>query len=127
MSRYAAAIDERDLAGFAALFASDVEVVGFTRKPMVGAREWVAFVEKTLDGFSATQHMLGPQLAAIESDTANARTDLQAIHVMKQPAGEIFTLWGTYETRMRRDRDGDPWKIARHALVVRAIHNRPDA
>lgn len=127
MSRYARAIDELDMPGFASLFLPDVEIVGFGRRPLSSAADWVAFVTKTLAGFTATQHMLGPQLAEIAGDTANARTDLQAIHAMKQPAGEIFTLWGTYQTRMHRDPASGAWKIARHELAVRATHNMPGA
>jgi hypothetical protein len=125
LSSYAAAIDERDLTRFEKLFLADVSVVGFGAEPMSTASEWVAFVSKTLDGFSATQHMLGPQLAEIDGDTADARTDLQAIHVMVEPRGEIFTLWGTYLTQLTRDQATGAWMISRHELVVRATQNRP--
>jgi len=125
MSHYARAIDERDLEGFERLFAPDVEVVGFGPKPLGSASDWVAFVTKTLAGFDSTQHMLGPQLAEIDGDTADARTDLQAIHRLKEPKGEIFTLWGTYATRMRREQGSGAWKITRHELVVRATDNVP--
>jgi uncharacterized protein (TIGR02246 family) len=125
MTRYAAAIDETDMTSFAELFLDDVEVVGFAGEPLSGAASWIGFVERTLDGFTATQHMLGPQLAEIDGDTANARTDLQAIHVLKQPKGEVFTLWGTYKTRMKKQPDSGAWKIARHELVVRGTDNPP--
>jgi uncharacterized protein (TIGR02246 family) len=124
MSHYASAIDERDMERFERLFLPDVDVVGFGRKPLAGVSAWSEFVTKALDGFEATQHMLGPQLAEISGDVADARTDLQAIHRMKAPPGEIFTLWGTYRTRMQRQADGT-WKIARHELVVRATDNQP--
>lgn len=125
MSHYARAIDERDLAHFESLFLPNVEVVGFGSRNLDSAADWVAFVTRTLGGFVATQHMLGPQLAEIDGGTADTRTDLQATHVMKDPKGEIFTLWGTYKTRMRRDTNAGGWKIARHELVVRATNRTP--
>lgn len=122
MSRYAAWIDERELERFRTLFDSDVELVGFGADRIVGVDSWVAFVEKTLDRFTATQHMLGPQLATIDGNTAEARTDLQAVHFSERPKPQIFTLWGTYQTRMIRASESDAWKIRRHELIVRATN-----
>jgi ketosteroid isomerase-like protein len=125
MSHYARAIDERNLAYFENLFFPDVRVVGFGPRELDTLEDWLAFVTRALSGFVATQHMLGPPLAVIEGDTALARTDLQATHVMKAPKGEIFTLWGTYETGMRREAKGGAWRIARHELVVCHTENLP--
>ena len=122
MARYAQTIDERDLAGFRDLFLDDVEVHGFGREAFLSADAWCAFVEKTLAAYSATQHMLGPQLATIEGDEAEARTDLQAIHRETGADGGLFTLWGTYETRLSRQAGGE-WKISRHALTIRTIQS----
>ena len=120
MSTYAACIDERDSARYRALFRDDVEVVGFAREALTGIEAWQAFVNAQLDRFRTTQHMLGPLLARVEGDRADARTDLQATHWMREPEDAVFTLWGTYETEMVRDPAGEHgWKIARHALVLR--------
>ena len=42
--------------------------------------------------------------------------------ILKEPEGEILTLWATYETDMKRV-DGD-WKIYRHRLVSRGIRQQ---
>ena len=121
---YANSLDDRDFDSYRRLFRPDVILEGFGPKTIRGVDAWLEFVEKALAPYRQTQHMLGPQLATIDGDDADARTDLQAIHMMKEPAGEIFTLWGTYQTRFRRGADGT-WRIARHELVVRATDNQP--
>ena len=42
---------------------------------------------------------------------------MQALHVLKDTDGAVFTLWATYLTDFVRT--GEGWKIARHELVVR--------
>ena len=73
---------------------------------------WTAFVATALEAYGATQHMLGPQLATVEGDSAHCRTDVQALHYLKARADTTLTLWATYETDMQRI-DGE-WKIKRH-------------
>ena len=121
LSTYAAAIDERDMERYLALFDPNVEVVGFGPETLVGADAWLAFVRAQLDRFRSTQHMLGPPLTEIRGDRAQARTDLQATHLMKEPKGELFILWATYQTLLVRDPEREHgWKIVRHELIPRA-------
>jgi hypothetical protein len=80
MSKYAKGVDERDLVLYRSVFAEDVEVVGFGPATVRGAEAWTAFVEKALEAYGATQHMLGPQLASVDGDSAHCRTDVQALH-----------------------------------------------
>jgi hypothetical protein len=68
--------------------------------------------------------MLGPQLATIDGDTAECRTDVQAHHYMKDAESTTLTLWATYETAMRRI--GGEWKITRHRLVSRGTRVQSD-
>lgn len=117
MLRYAAGVDERDFALYAGCFAEDVEVIGFGPQPFKGREDWVAYVRKALEQYGATQHMLGPQLATLDGDRAHCRTDVQALHYLKEPAGSILVLWATYESDMVRHPDG--WRISRHRLVPR--------
>ena len=117
MLSYTAAVDDRDMARYRACFADNVEIVGFGEATITGADTWTASVESQLEAFSATQHLMSPQLATVSGDTASARTDVQAIHVQKDGGGAMFTLWATYLTNFVRTDDG--WKIARHELVVR--------
>ena len=117
MLNYATGVDERDYDRYRACFADDVEILDFGKNPIHGADAWLEYVKEALDQYDATQHMLGPQLATIDGDTAHARTDVQALHYLKEPAGSTFTLWATYETDMQRT--AGAWKITRHRLVVR--------
>jgi ketosteroid isomerase-like protein len=117
MLDYAAGVDERDFARYRNCFSDDVEVVGFTREPIRGADAWMTFVAKALEGYAATQHLLGLQHARIETDRAHARTDVQAQHFLKSPPGAMMTIWATYETDFVRS--GDRWLIARHRFVPR--------
>ena len=123
MLSYAAAVDDRDMARYRACFADDVEIVGFGEAVVKGADTWTASVESQLEAFSATQHLMSPPLATVSDDTASARTDVQALHVLKDGDGAMFTLWATYLTNFIRTADG--WKIARHELVIRATQQTP--
>ena len=119
MLKYAAGVDERDFDLYASCFIENVEVLDFGEAPINGRDEWVKYVKNALDNYGPTQHMLGPQLATINGDNAHCRTDVQALHYLKQPEGEILTLWATYETDMIRTDEG--WKISKHRLVSRGI------
>ncbi len=117
MLNYAMGVDERDYERYRSCFADDVEILDFGPDPIHGADAWLEYVKKALDQYGATQTMLGPQLATVDGDTAHTRTDVQALHYLKDPVGGIFTLWATYETDMQRI-DGE-WKIKKHRLVFR--------
>jgi len=117
MLKYAKGVDERDMALYRSVFATDVEVVGFGPDVYHGIDAWAAFVETALAQYGATQHMLGPQLATVNGDDAHCRTDVQALHYLKDKPGTTLTLWATYVTDMKRI--GGHWKIARHELISR--------
>lgn len=120
MLNYAAGVDQLERDRYRQCFADDVEVFNFGEEVYRGADAWVDYVWKALDGFSATQHLLGPQLATIEGDTASTRSDVQALHFLVNDGGR-FILWATYLTEMRKE-DGQ-WKISRHELSVRGTSN----
>ena len=122
MLKYAAGVDERDFDLYASCFLENVEVLDFGEAPINGRVEWVEYVRGALDNYGPTQHMLGPQLASVNGDNAHCRTDVQALHYLKQPEGEILTLWATYETDMVRTDEG--WKISKHRLVSRGIRQQ---
>ncbi len=122
MLTYAKGVDERDLKLYRSVFADDVEVVGFGSEVFRGADAWTTYVEQALAQFGPTQHMLGPQLAAVDGDTAHCRTDVQALHFLKAAPRDTLTLWATYVTDMRRI-DGT-WKIARHELISRGTRTQ---
>jgi len=125
MLRYAAGVDDRDMALYGSCFAEDVEVVGFGAETIRGRGNWVDYVSQALEAYGPTQHMLSPQYAEIEGDTARTRSDVQALHYLKDPAGSTLTLWATYKTDMRKV-DGE-WKIIRHELISRGTKVDPSS
>jgi ketosteroid isomerase-like protein len=124
MLKYAKGCDERDLALYRSVFADDAVISGFGDKTYNGGDAWTDYVIEALGKFGPTQHMLGPQLATIDGDTAECRTDVQATHYLKDKPDTTFTLWATYETTMKRI--GGEWKIARHHLVPRGTRTQSD-
>ena len=120
---YAAAVDDNDMTAYRDCFDDDVEIVGFGESSVHGADNWVASVSGQLEAFSGTQHLLSAPLATVAGDRASARTDVQALHFLKTPAGGTFTLWATYLTDFVQTQD--KWTIARHELVVRGTQQLP--
>jgi len=117
MLKYTKGVDNRDLALYRSVFTDDVEVVGFGANSYHGGDAWTAYVKEALAQYGPTQHMLGPQLATVDGDNAHCRTDVQALHYLKDKPDTTLTLWATYESDMKRV-NGE-WKIARHQLVAR--------
>ena len=122
MLKYAAGVDERDFDLYSSCFMENVEILDFGDSAIHGRDNWVVFVKEALNAYGPTQHMLSPQFATITGDDAHCRTDVQALHYLKDPEGEILILWATYETDMKRI-DGE-WKISRHRLVSRGIRQQ---
>jgi 3-phenylpropionate/cinnamic acid dioxygenase small subunit len=116
MTRYAAGVDDRDMDLYRACFADDVLIVGFGSEPLIGADEWVKDVSSKLEAFGATQHMLGPQLVTVDGDDASTRTDVQAMHYLKEKPDSMLTLWATYLTDYRCV--AGEWKIVRRGTHV---------
>lgn len=124
MLKYAKGVDERDLDLYRSVFADDVEVHGFGAETFHGGDAWTAYVKNALLQYGPTQHMLGPQLATVQGDTAHCRTDVQALHYLKDKPKTTLTLWATYVTDMQRSNGG--WKIKRHQLVSRGTRVQSD-
>jgi uncharacterized protein (TIGR02246 family) len=124
MLRYAKGVDQRDMELYASVFAHDVEVIGFGAETYRGRDAWVAYVIEALKAYGPTQHMLGPQLAMVDGDTAQCRTDVQAMHYLKAEPNKTLTLWATYNTDMKRV--SGEWKIARHHLEPRGTRIQAD-
>ncbi len=124
LTRYAAGVDDRNLQMYRDCFSDDAVIVGFSGGTVTGADTWTEEVKSKLAAFEATQHMLGPQLVAIDGDKANTRTDVQALHYLKDKPGTTMTLWAVYLTDYQRI-DGE-WKITRHELVRRGTRTQAD-
>jgi 3-phenylpropionate/cinnamic acid dioxygenase small subunit len=113
---YANSLDDRDFDSYRRLFHPDLTLEGFGPEPIRGVDAWLAFVEKALEPYRQTQHMLGPPQVQIDGDTASVRTDLQALHFLREPKGQIFWLWGAYRSQLVRD--GAGWLIQKHRLDI---------
>lgn len=124
MLNYAAGVDERDFDRYRACFADDVEVLDFGAETIHGVDNWVAYVIEALEKYGPTQHMLGPQFAVIDGDTAQTRSDVQALHYLKDQPDTTLTLWATYNTTMKRIKG--QWKISRHQLAARGTRVQSD-
>ena len=124
MLKYTKGVDNRDLDLYRSVFADDVAVVGFGASEYHGGDAWTAYVKEALAQYGPTQHMLGPQLATVDGDKAHCRTDVQALHYLKDKPDTTLTLWATYETDMKKI-NGE-WKITRHKLVPRGTRIQSD-
>ena len=124
LTRYAAGVDDRNLQMYRDCFADDAEIAGFIGGTVIGADAWTEEVKSKLAAFGATQHMLGPQMVTIQGDTASTRTDVQALHYLKDKPSETLTLWAVYLTNYRRI--DEEWKITRHELVKRGTRTQTD-
>jgi ketosteroid isomerase-like protein len=117
MLKCAKGVDERDLDLYASAFTDDVEAVGLGPDVHRGRDSWISYITQVLSAYGPTHHLLGPQLATIEGDTAHCRTDFQATHFFKDEPEKTLTLWATYNAEMKRV-NGE-WKIARLELEPR--------
>jgi 3-phenylpropionate/cinnamic acid dioxygenase small subunit len=116
MVTYASSIDDRDFDTYRRLFHSEVEFEGFGSEPIRGVDAWLKFVEKQLEPYRQTQHLLGPPRVQVDGDRAHMRTDLQAMHFKREPKGQIVWLWGAYRTEVARE--AGVWTIRKHQLDV---------
>ena len=112
MLRYTAGVDDRDFDLYRSCFADDVEVIGMGPEPIHGADAWLEFVKVALKQYGPTQHMLGPQLATIDGDTAETRNDVQALHTLKR-------LSRVYRSE-RRDRGSIDFDLPESRVVLNA-------
>ena len=126
--RYAAAVDDQDPRGAAALFTTD-GVLATPRPPkhldpvdeVVGA----VMIESTmrqLSGTTATQHaVVGVVLDAHGSDSAAGRIACMAHHVLLDGRDLVWHL--TYRDRYQRTEAG--WRFGSRHLHVEFVEQRP--
>jgi hypothetical protein len=110
--RYATALDTREWDLLATVFTADaVADYGELGGVNTGLAAITAVV-RSLEGFDATQHLLGNFVVEVDGDTATANCYLQAQHVVD---GDVFTIGGTYRDRLTRTLAG--WRIAHRTLL----------
>ncbi|HEY2163303.1 MAG TPA: nuclear transport factor 2 family protein [Gemmatimonadaceae bacterium] len=122
--RYATALDTRDWELFRTCFTADA-VADYGA--LGGENEGLAAIEavvKSLEGFDATQHLIGNIAVEIAGDGARATCYLQAQHAARgAEGGECFTIAGTYRDRIVRTESG--WRISHRELEVAWTDGNP--
>lgn len=128
--RYAAAVDDRDAAGVAALFTDD-GVLASPRPPRsldpvdeATGPEAIAAAMGQLAAMAATQHaVVGLVLDGDGADHASGRVACIAHHVLPDATSLVWHV--TYRDRYRRT--GAGWRFARRDLHVDVVEQRPVA
>lgn len=123
MSSYARGIDTKDFDFYGTIFSDDVEVniiydPNFRSGDQVtlkGKADWIAYVKEAVSKYQSSQHMMGNPLIVYDEGVAKVRTDIQATHYYKEGDQEKSTLWGHYNTHMKKQ-DGK-WKVIKHTLT----------
>jgi|TARA_B110000495_G_C22902366_1_gene526640 ketosteroid isomerase-like protein len=123
MSSYAKGIDTKDFDFYGKIFSDDVEVniiydPNFRSGGQVtlnGKEEWVSYVKEAVSKYQSSQHMMGNPLIVYEGGIAKVRTDIQATHYYKEGDNKKSTLWGHYNTHMKKLNGS--WKVVKHTLT----------
>jgi len=114
LMRFARALDEKDWAGYAALYAEDgvLHLPWGEPHPQAILRE---STEANLGRFHATHHISANHQIQIDGDTAASRSSLPAVHVADLLAESHWTVAGWYDCEYRRTPDG--WRFTRVAIT----------
>jgi hypothetical protein len=121
VARLAHTQDDKDFAGFGALFAEQVRL---QISPQDGAAPRVLSADdmaelgrSVLGGFTSTQHLTSNVLCDIDGDTARCRTSVQAYHhVPTEPGVADYCIQrNRWELELRRAADG--WRITAWSMV----------
>lgn len=120
---YTWAIDERDWESLDSVFTEDA--TARMPHPLVGRKEIVDRISRTLDPLSATQHIVSNHQVAVAGDKATCRCYLQAQHVRKVDGRrQNYLVGGIYNDALVRTTDG--WRIAHRELVVTWTDGNPE-
>ncbi len=68
---------------------------------------WAKVVQRALDIYTGTQHLIGTQLVMLDGDEARMESYVNAWHMF--PDGRAYVFLGTYIDRVRRTEAG--WRI----------------
>lgn len=117
LSRYATAVDDRDVDAIASCFTADAQASYWPGHELCGAEAIAGFIGAAITAFKATQHLNGTHTFAFDDDTAATSTYVQAAHVIAGISGDrIVTVGGRYRDRFVVD-DGE-WRIAERRFAA---------
>ena len=127
---FARAVDTRDWAGYADLFAED----GVLTLPFPGpdgspaghtGRDGLAeYVEGGLGGFKATHHLSANHQVTLSGDTATTFSYCQCVHRFDDDPSNVWELGGWYRCALRRGTDGR-WRFTEVLLESVWEHGSP--
>jgi hypothetical protein len=119
VARLAHTQDDKDFAGFGALFAEQVrlQMSGPDGARVLSREEMADLGRSVLGGFTSTQHLTSNVLCDVDGDTARCRASVQAFHhVPTEPGVADWCIQrNRWELELRRNADG--WRITAWSMV----------
>lgn len=117
ITEFARAMDERDWARIAEIFAPDA-VANYGEGPLAGSAAIIASIRRYLDICGPTQHLLGNLIVDIDGDSAKSRCYVSDMHIgLGERAHLTFATLGDYHDQWRKI--NGQWH-----MVERIKHNR---
>jgi ketosteroid isomerase-like protein len=121
VSRYFAALDERDWAALDGVFAAGAVLVYDMGVPARSTYpEMLELFRSFCEQFVFTQHLASAPLVELDGDRARARTKLRAVHVQEDAEGarNTWIVYGVYDDVLARAPAG--WRIVERRF--RSLH-----
>ncbi|HVN88612.1 MAG TPA: nuclear transport factor 2 family protein [Candidatus Binataceae bacterium] len=127
---YPVSIDTRDWKRFRSIFSDEVEVLlkmaDNPRQPQrIDADRFTKAVQKGIEAFAATQHLLNDYRIEVNGDEAKCLLYMYARHIASKnkPGRPPWDIGGYYEFHLRRT--GNGWKVPKYALILTWETDRP--
>jgi ketosteroid isomerase-like protein len=129
--RYAAAVDERDVAGLLAIFAPDATLArrpGDDGEPgfeLTGHDALSGIIRRLIRDYRGTSHVLGERHYDIDGATAAGEIHCTAHHLREEPGGDLIDRVLHLRYRDTYARVDGTWWITRRELLVDRTEELP--
>ena len=111
LARYSIAVDTRDIERLSTCFSADAVAGYWPGHDLRGRDAITGFIADAIEGFRATQHLIGTHTFDFDGSTAVTSTYVHAAHVVSDDAGgRVLVVGGRYADRFVED--GGVWLIA---------------
>ena len=122
MNKYGLAVDDKDYELLGTLFSEDIEArlifdpTFFGGEDVIinGNEDYLAYIKEAGSLYRTSQHLIGNPLITIDNELIKVRTNLNARGYYDDSADHSVTLWGYYETYMKKE--DNLWKIVKHTF-----------